>query len=339
MNLNEVKASAKEKMNLCKMCRNCNGETCRGLTPGPGGKGSGSTFVSNVQKLKQVTLNMKVLHGDAEIDCSDDFFGHLIKAPIFVAPVANVMDNYGTNVDEETYLKAISEGCVRSGILPYYGDGVKAVFFDAPLACLKETDGHGIATIKPWVKELAFEKIIRAIATKPYAIAMDVDAAGLVSLRKSATPISFKTLEELKEIRSHIECPFIIKGVMTLEDAQTAIDCGADAIVVSNHGGRVMDDGRSSIEVLESICNFVDGRLKVYTDGGYRSGYDVFKALALGADGVLIGRPFSHAAIGSGAEGVEVYTKTLIAELEDAMRMTGCQCLEDIKRNCVHSVF
>ena len=75
------------------------------------------------------------------------------------------------------------------------------------------------------------------------------------------------------------------------------------------------------------------------TDGGYRSGYDVFKALALGADGVLIGRPYSHAAIGGGSEGVAIYTKQLIAELEDAMRMTGCVTLKEIRRKTINVGF
>ena len=77
--------------------------------------------------------------------------------------------------------------------------------------------------------------------------------------------------------------------------------------------------------------------MKVYTDSGYRSGYDIFKALALGADGVLIGRPLSHAAIGGGSEGVRLAIDTLISELKDAMRMTGCLSLSDITPDALHT--
>lgn len=332
MNLNEIKASAKDKMTLCKMCRVCNGEACRGLTPGPGGKGSGQTFVRNVAKLKEITLNMRVLHSDVNVDCSTRMFGQTLKAPIFAAPIANVGVNYGASISEKDYLEALATGCEAAGLLPFFGDGVQDEFFDLPLETLNKHNGYGIPTVKPWLNNIAIEKIARAQDTHPAAIAMDVDAAGLISLKNTPTPIAFKTLKDLQEIRSKINGPFIIKGIMSLKDAELAMLAKADAIVVSNHGGRVMDDGISTIEVLFDIALFVSKRALVLSDGGYRSGYDVFKALACGADGVLIGRPFSHAAIGGLAQGVEVYAKQLIAELQDAMRMTGCFTLKDIQR-------
>lgn len=88
MNFDEIKLFAKERMTICKMCRVCNGETCRGWTPGPGGKGTGSSFVRNVSKLKEVTLNMKLIRDDYEVDSSFDFFGLTCDAPIFVASPA-----------------------------------------------------------------------------------------------------------------------------------------------------------------------------------------------------------------------------------------------------------
>jgi len=339
MNYVEIKAAAKEKMSVCKMCRTCNGETCRGWTPGPGGKGSGSSFVRNVSKLREITLNMRTLHSDVDVDCGVALFNTTLKAPIFAAPIANVPVNYGSSVSEADYLEALAKGCKDAGVLPFFGDGAAKEFFDLPLETMGRHDGYGIPTIKPWVNEIAIEKIKRALALNPVAIAMDVDAAGLASLKKTPTPIAFKTLEDLKTIKEQIHVPFIVKGIMTIEDAEIALLAGADAIVVSNHGGRVMDEGISTIEVLEGIADFVAKRCLVLTDGGYRSGYDVFKALALGADGVLIGRPYSHAAIGGGSEGVAIYTKQLIAELEDAMRMTGCVTLKEIRRKTINVGF
>lgn len=339
MNLNEIKTSARSKMTVCKMCRVCNGETCRGWTPGPGGKGSGQTFVRNVAKLKEITLNMHVLHSDEDVDCSTRLFNQQLKAPIFAAPIANVDVNYGASVTESDYLEALASGCEAAGLLPFFGDGVQNEFFDLPLKTLDRHLGRGIPTVKPWANEIALKKIERALEVNPSAIAMDVDAAGLISLKNTPTPIVFKALKDLLEIRSHIKGPFIIKGIMTLKDAEIAMLAKADAIIVSNHGGRVMDDGISTIEVLAEIVDFIAKRALVLTDGGYRSGYDVFKALAIGADGVLIGRPFSHAAIGGLAEGVEICGKQLIAELEDAMRMTGCLTLNDIQRSTINVPF
>ena len=111
--------------------------------------------------------------------------------------------------------------------------------------------------------------------------------------------------------------------------AQTKL-AGASAIVVSNHGGRVLDQCPATAEVLSDIASEVGGDVKVLVDGGIRSGVDIFKALALGADGVLIARPYVTAVYGGAAEGVALYTEKLGAELADTMKMCGTPSLEDI---------
>ncbi|MDP2814072.1 MAG: alpha-hydroxy-acid oxidizing protein [Erysipelotrichaceae bacterium] len=335
----EIKISAKNNMSICKMCKACNGETCRGWTPGPGGKGSGSSFVRNVAMLRQVTLNMKVLRDDVEVDSSFEFFGSQLVAPIMAAPIANVKINYGSSVDEMSYLNALGHGCKLAGLLAFLGDGANREAFEMPLNLHRELPDHTVMTIKPWLLEQVFAKISEVKACLPKAIAMDVDAAGLILLKQMGVPVAYKTVEDLRKIKEFANVPFIVKGVMTVEDAKVAIDAGADALVVSNHGGRVLDDCESTIEVLEEISNFVNKRLKVYVDGGFRSGADVFKALALGADAVLIGRPFSHMAIGGLEEGVTMYANKLVNEFKECMRMTGCLTLEDIRRNCVNVHF
>lgn len=337
--LDEIKLTAKNNMSICKMCRVCNGETCRGWTPGPGGKGSGSSFVRNVAMLKQVTLNMRVLRQDAEVDSSFDFFGSKLSAPIMAAPIANVKINYGSSVDEKSYLDALGHGCKHAGLMAFLGDGANREAFEMPLSLHKELPESTVMTIKPWLLDQVFSKMSEVKGCKPKAVAMDVDAAGLILLKQMGVPVAYKTVEDLKKIKDFAQVPLIVKGVMTIEDAQAAIDANVDAIVVSNHGGRVLDDCASTIEVLEEIATFVNKRCKVYVDGGFRSGADVFKALALGADAVLIGRPFSHMAIGGLQEGVTMYANKLVEEFRECMRMTGCITLQDIKRNCVNVKF
>ena len=117
---------------------------------------------------------------------------------------------------------------------------------------------------------------------------------------------------------------------MTPEGARKAIEAGAGAIVVSNHGGRVLDHTPATAWVLPEIVEAVEGKIPVIVDGGIRTGYDVFKALALGANAVLIGRPFVTMVYGGGIEGVKAYAAKLKAELSDAMEMTGCATLSDI---------
>ena len=129
--------------------------------------------------------------------------------------------------------------------------------------------------------------------------------------------------------------PFIVKGVMTPAGAKKAMDAGAAAIVVSNHGGRVQGGVPSTAEVLPAIADAVDGHIPVLVDGGIRSGVDVFRALALGADAVLIGRPVVPFVYAAGAEGLTVYLDKIIAELRDTMTMCGTPTLADIGRDNV----
>lgn len=327
--LSETLKNAKNKMTICKMCLNCNGEACRGLIPGPGGKGSGSTFVNNFKALRKIQLNMKVIRNDFDVDCKFDYFGTSFQAPIMIAPMASVQGHFGCDILEKDFVCDLGLGAKEANILSFYGDGKDPDFFGASTNILSQYQ-YGVPTIKPWSMSLVKEKIDSVLPYCKYGIAMDVDAAGLVFLKKTSTPIEFKNVDDLKQVKKWINGPFIIKGIMTVEDAKSAIDAGADAIIVSNHGGRVMDDGVASIDVLKEIVQFINGRIKVFTDGGYRSGFDVFKALALGADAVLIGRPFAHQAIGGSQKAVTDYANKLCEELRDAMRLTGCKTLNDI---------
>ena len=151
-------------------------------------------------------------------------------------------------------------------------------------------------------------------------------------------PAGSKTVQELAQIASWAEKPFILKGIMTVSGAKKALEAGAQGIVVSNHGGRVLDQCPATAEVLAAIVDAVGDQMTVFVDGGIRSGMDVFKALALGADAVLIGRPFVNMVYGGGAEGVQVYVAKLKAELEDAMAMCGAHSIQEINRSMLYSL-
>ena len=177
------------------------------------------------------------------------------------------------------------------------------------------------------------EKRALVKAADHVAIAMDIDAAGLPFLKNLTPPAGSKTVEELKEISAMAGKPFILKGIMTVGGALKALEAGASGIVVSNHGGRVLDQCPATAEVLPAIVDAVGDKMTVLVDGGIRTGMDVFKALALGADGVLIARPFVTMVYGGGAEGVKVYVEKLKAELADTMAMCGAHSLADINRS------
>ena len=198
---------------------------------------------------------------------------------------------------------------------------------------LQKAGGCGVPTIKPWNMDTIREKLDLVKAADPFAIAMDIDAAGLPFLKNMTPPAGSKTVEELRQIVQWAEKPFILKGIMTVEGARKALEAGAAGIVVSNHGGRVLDQCPATAEVLPAIVDAVGGKMAVLVDGGIRSGMDVFKALALGADAVLIGRPFVNMVYGGGAEGVQVYVDKLRAELTDTMAMCGAHSLAEIRRS------
>lgn len=127
----------------------------------------------------------------------------------------------------------------------------------------------------------------------------------------------------------------ITKGIMTAKGALKAVEAGADASIVSNHGGRVLADTPATAEVLSEIVEAVAGRCKVMVDGGIRSGVDVFKALALGADMVLICRPVLISYCGGGEEGIKVYFEKIRSELSDAMYMCGALSVSEITRDMI----
>ena len=127
-------------------------------------------------------------------------------------------------------------------------------------------------------------------------------------------------MKELKDIAWEAGRPFIVKGIMTVKGALKARDAGAAGIVVSNHGGRVLDQCPATAEVLPEIVEALKGSgIKIFVDGGIRTGTDVFKAIAMGADAVIIARPFVTAVYGGGAEGVQAGLEAA-AESKEASR-------------------
>ena len=340
MTYQEVLDNARKQMApKCKVCPECNGIACKGIMPGPAGKGSSRTFQRNFAWLAEhVKLEMDVTGGDQERDIRIELFGKEFAAPIFVAPMGLISFAYTDNITERQYCDAVMQGAKEAGILAYGGGGPTAECFYEPLEAIKRNGGWGIPTLKPWSVEVVKERLKEVEEVLPIAFAMDIDSAGLPHANLANPPMLLKTEAELKAIAEATELPFIIKGIMTAEAAVKAARTGAYAIVVSNHGGRVMDHGLSTAEVLPEIKAAVGDSVKVFVDGGVRSGDDVFKMLALGADAVLIGRPYVIAAYGGGAEGVQLYTEKLKAELKDAMTMTGCRTLADITQDKIRLV-
>ena len=278
---------------------------------------------------------MDTLCPNAEPDISFELFGHQFVAPIFAAPLGALDMHYGPKYKDQQYNAILIKAAAEYGVMALTGDGVNPDIMKSSVVDMKKVGGMGAPTIKPWNKEAVFEKLDILNENGIFAAAMDVDGAGLPFLKAMNPNAGSKSVEEMREIIGYAKMPFIIKGIMTPAGARKAVEAGAGAIVVSNHGGRVQGGVPSTAEVLPAIAEAVKGKITIIVDGGIRSGVDVFRALALGADAVLIGRPLLTMIYGGGEEGFRVYMDKIIGELKSTMTMCGAASLKDITRDKV----
>lgn len=336
MTYSEVLENARPEMgNWCKACPVCNGKACSNSMPGPGAKGSGEGAIRNFDAWKKVRVNMDTLCENKPIDTTFNIFGKSFKYPFFAGPVGAVNLHYGTKYDDLSYNNLLVSACAKNGIAAFTGDGAVEKVMAYATDAIKAADGIGVPTVKPWNLETIKQKMELVKKSGSFAVAMDIDAAGLPFLKNFTPPAGSKSVEQLKEICQMTDKPFILKGIMSAKAALKAKEAGASAIVVSNHGGRVLDQCPATAEVLEEIVEAVGDSMKIFVDGGIRTGIDVFKALALGADGVLICRPFVPAVFGGAEEGVKTYIEKIGAELVDTMAMCGASSLSQITRDMV----
>lgn len=332
MDLKTIRATAKKNMNgTCRVCPICNGRVCAGEVPGMGGTGTGEAFSENIRALASIKLNMRVVHDALQPDTTTVLFGQHCKTPIMGAPITGSAINAGGAITELEMVTAIVEGSKLAGSLGWIGDPANPSMYEDGLAAIR-TAKQGIAIIKPRIDQqeiLALFKLAEEAGA--VALGVDLDGAGLVTMALKGQPVGPKTEAQLTELIAATSLPFIVKGIMTADEAVKCVNAGAAAIVVSNHGGRVLDHTPGAADVLPEIVKAIKGKITILADGGVRSGADVLKLLALGADGVLVGRPLIVGAYGGGTEGVQTLMEKYTAELRAAMILTGCKNLKDIK--------
>jgi len=336
MNFLELEKKARENLKgYCRVCPQCDGYACAGEVPGMGGAGTASTFKNNIIDLKEIRLKLKTIHSAKDPKMDFEFFGNKLSFPIMVAPVTGSVFNMGGILSEEEYIQSAVQGSENSDTLAMIGDSADLSMYQEGLRALGKIKGKGAAIIKPRSNKDIIQNIKEAEDINISAVGIDIDGAGLITMALKGQPVSPKTVKELKEIVKSTKLPIILKGIMTPEEAELAVEIGAKAIVVSNHGGRVLDHGDSTIQVLPEIANRVRGKNMILADGGIRSGVDAFKMLALGADAVLVGRPIIIGAFGAFDKGVSMVLDKMKQELYQAMILTGAADLENINREKV----
>lgn len=340
MNINEIKQAARERMNQeCVLCKECNGVYCAGKVPGMGGAGSGRSMKRNFEQLSMVKLNLKTIHSAKDPDTSCMLWGNELSSPILTAPITGAVINMGGNITEQQYCFSAVIGSKNAGTIAMIGDSADPQFYTIGLDEIKASGAKGIAIIKPRENKKIIENIKKAEQAGVIAVGIDIDGAGLVTMALSGQPVGPKTKEELREIISSTDLPVILKGIMSVEEALLAVEVGARAIVVSNHGGRVLDDALSSIEVLKDIADSVRGKIVIMADGAVRDGKDAFKYIAAGADFVLTGRPVIWAAVAGRENAVTDYLKFMRDDLYKTMILTGAADISSIDHKMIKYPF
>ncbi|HOJ50484.1 MAG TPA: alpha-hydroxy-acid oxidizing protein [Spirochaetota bacterium] len=333
--IEEIRKNAIDKLTTCYACTDCNGIECRGKMPGMGSVGKGITFINNIRSVRKYSINTRYIHNVKEPNTEKSFLSHDLSLPLFIAPLSGTKTNMGPSIDELNFLLNLAKGAKESGVMPFFGDGATPSKYLLGAEAIKSI-GYGVQIFKPRLdnKEI-IKRIEYAKKNGATAVGIDIDAADFITMKLKKEKVSTKTYKELSEIIDASGLPFVLKGIMTPYDAEKALKTGAKIIYVSNHGGRVLDYMRGTLDVLPDIKKVVGKDAIVLVDGGIRDGYDVFKAIALGADFVGIGRPFVVVNVGGGSEGVKLLVENIRDEFKKIMLLTGCKTVKDIKKDLI----
>ena len=214
MNYAEVLANARECIGkYCKACPVCNGVACKNQIPGPGAKGVGDTAIRNYNKWADIRVNMDTLCEGGTPDTTLELFGKQFKYPFFAGPVGAVNLHYSETYTDMTYNDVLVRACAENGIAAFTGDGTNPKVMEGATAAIAANGGFGIPTVKPWDNATVAKKMAMARESGCFALAMDIDAAGLPFLQNLTPPAGSKTVEQLQEIAR--EAGVLTVGVVT----------------------------------------------------------------------------------------------------------------------------
>lgn len=341
-------AARKVLVPSCRVCKVCNGVACAGRYTNSlefGAKGNNLGFIHAYQALADIRIELDVIHDDYIPDTSVELFGRQFDLPVFASPIAKVLTDYTFDSpffnNNEAYAEALIKGTYQAGGMAWMGDNKAEGYFQGQIAPIQEVNGVGVPTIKPWADRDEFNKRVQwcreigvmAMATDLDAIGLGYQYSGKVGAKNEG--VCARNVDELKDFVQAAGVPVVIKGIMSIKAAVKAAETGAYGILISNHGGNVVEGSMAPCDVVEEISREVGSTLKIFADGGVRSGEDVFKMLALGADAVGIGRPYTVSVYGGGVDGVAIYTQKIYWELQNIMRLANCASLADITREKV----
>jgi 4-hydroxymandelate oxidase len=334
--LNYYRSIARKMLTgICGEYPVCDGQSDRicvgqkfGASIGFGGAGQGKTFEANYNSLQGYKLKMMVIKAHHEPEMSISIFGKKIGLPVMGASLSGVKTSMNDVVPEAALYRGLLKGAMSSGTVGLVGNTPNCPD-DLGVKIVGENMGWGIPIFKPQSQKRLIQLIKMAEELDVTAVGVDLEGAGSTFWATSKKQVFRKSEKEIQELVECTEKPVIFKGIMSKEDAIKVLDSGAGACYVSNHGGRVLDGGQGMAEVLPDIAKVISGKIPIMADGAVRTGFDVLKILALGADVALIGRPLARLSIAGGEVAVKMYFKYVKEDLRRAMILTGCDNLND----------
>jgi len=279
------------------------------------GAETGSALDINRRYLDSLTIEMRVIDA-AEASTEMRLFGHTFATPVMVGALSSLR---GLCADP---MVEVAKAALAANAVMFVGVGE-----EPELRAVIETGVQAVKIVKPYKdRDLIYKKIEQTERAGAFAVGMDIIFAFGGKIKDRLVRADTMAPQSLAEIRSYVQAtglPFVLKGILSVRDAEKALEAGAAAIVVSHHGGSTLDYAVPPLKVLPGIVKAVDGRIPIIVDSGIVRGTDVFKALALGAAGVLIGRTVMAGLAAEGRDGAEKIITGTNEELRRVMRLTG----------------
>jgi 4-hydroxymandelate oxidase len=292
-----------------------------------------ATFHRNPRSFQKYLFRQRIFHDVTDPDLSIELFGHRLPIPAITAPVGSF-----SLIGKETE-REVAKGTANAGAMMFISQAAKLdpsgwrAAAKSPLVLMAYMN-RGKEEVSEYAKaaqDLGFAAVgITMDTVRPVKIGDEVPMSTKDGKPRKGHKAALKDIEWLKQ---QVNLPLVVKGIMGAEDARDAINSGADAVVVSNHGGRILDFNRAALEALPEVVEAVGRTVPVILDSGVRSGGDIVKGLALGAKAILTGRPVAWAVAAFGARGVERVFAIFAEEMKRVMCMTGVTNVSEITKS------
>ena len=323
------------------------------------GTDDGGTLRANREGFEKFQLRMRRLVDTRNIDTSIELFGERYPLPIVIAPcgsqkayhpegevaVARAARVKGVEQILSTVTSTAVEDVNEARGRPVWYQLYTDVEWPVTLSVVKRVEAAGCPVLALTVDLPVSNREVIARHRRddnPNCQVCHASDAGVIpskpmfeGLERSDHLRTFMDWDYVDRLKDSTSMKLLLKGIVTAEDAMLAVEHGVDGIIVSNHGGRAEDSGRGTIESLPEVVDAIGGRIPVIVDGGFRRGTDIFKALALGADAIAIGRPYRWGLSSFGQEGVETVLDILKRELEIVMTQAGTTTIDGITRSLI----